>query len=311
MDNRLHKKFGWALSGAFKTLFNEFGKNILAALLIVLIYMLFMVPFIVSFVVMNTGAGFLLMNSTTSDIISTVLGTILVFAGGGILIPSLSTGYFAPKTVDVLEDVLREKGERKRIMFKSLGRILPAAFFQALLIYIPSIAFQFVPFWIFNEVPLSNIFYQSGRIGLLIVGYLAFLVIMVVLEVFVLFTRQAALFEEEAAGFRAVIRSMKLMAKKNFWPSLGEFALAYLAIMTAVYILVLPATFLLVLAVMAVSASGFPVILAILAGIILMAFFLFATAVSMVLMESLTCHLYLNARARSEGIPIPEPKAQE
>jgi len=310
LENKTHKKFGWAFSGGFKTFFNQFGQNISVAMGLVIFVFIFMVPYVAS--IFNLAWDFnYSLNIPTPKLIGLGLSILLLLVVSSFIYPALLTGYFAPKSVDVLEQKQRTKKERIGIMFSSFKKIFPATFLKALVILIPLLGYYLFFFLRVDDTLWVTVAYDIGSIVGVMAVYISVMIVSYFLSYIFLFANQVAFFEEKT-GWQSLKRSVNLTLKnKNFWPTLGEYVLIYIAVIAMMYILIIPGIILFAVAWIPFMMYGTLLALLVIAGIFLFGLLVFASAAMAGVLESSVCLLYLNARARAEGTPIPETQIVE
>ena len=229
------KTFGEIFTLTFRIYFKNFWKNLGTGTLIAAVCLLFFVPYYVSYLSSINFSGYPFMNSSMPLSAGTWISYFLALALMTVFGHSLITGYFAPKTIDFLEQKMREKGERLNLAFQVFGRISSAqtVFF---LIYMLLLA------------PLGYlIILQAGKLDTLNVlygGFKAFInyfllvagvsVLAALINMLCVFTAQTALFEQKR-WFGAFGKAVKTMVSGNFWITVGYFIVFGLVISIGSY----------------------------------------------------------------------------
>lgn len=314
MEHPSRKNFGEIFALAFKTYFSNFGKNLGFVLLIVLGALVLAIPYIISAAVTVNETGYPFLNKNIAAVVGFALSGILAVVAGNLLMPSMITGYLGPRTIDMLENTEREKGERVRIMFRSIGRVVSSMFSYGVIVTVlTALAFAGLFFSLYNYSVMG--YYGGDPVsGWMIVMAVVGAIAIVVLALFAMFTKQVSFFEK-TTWFKSVFRSFKLMKGKNFWPTLGSMILFGLVLMVAVYIIMIIVVIVIMLFALLVAgiSGGFANIAQLqeLSGgiialiVVFYAIMIVIQTVYASLTEVYTNLLYFNARARTENIPFP------
>ncbi len=304
-----HKRFDWIISSMFKVMFFNFGGNIAAVAVIFILTLVLAVPYVLSVMAMDLNLGYPFADLSISNRASTIVSCALLYLGTMVIVPALSAGYFAPKTADYLTGQKRDKQERLSIVLNSFGRVTGATLSQFLILLIPlAISFAFV-YPLFDDISMTNVLYQNDMIiTIALIGVFANIVLWL-LQLLTLFVRHIAFFED-IRGFQAISRSFHLIASQNFWPTLGELIVIWMIVSAGTYILLIPVVLIAILVVSIVEALSIASTVAIvvvysLLGAAGLAMLVFINGLGYTGYEAAVTCLYFNARARTEGIPIP------
>jgi hypothetical protein len=301
------KKLGGILNSTFKVYFKKFLSNFVVALVFMVIAAILMTPYFISVFSLDVGVGYPFYDYSQGNMIAFILGLTLMSLAAYIILPSLLTGYFAPKTIDVLMLKQRDEKERRTILVKSFGRVALAKLSQLSLILIPIVIFAGLSAYYFADIGLTDMIYEISNIVIIFLIYMAFMFIVFIYVLLTVFTNQIAFFEDKK-GFKAVFASIKLMAKGNFWVTLGHYLVFALILSAAMYSVTIPLVVVISFALIPSSlmiAGGGMTVLSIILIVLAACFMLCVSAIYYGLYEVFICHLYFNARTRTEDIAFP------